>query len=85
MAGAIVYPGKKVVATVSDRGFLYSSMKLETAVRLKLNLTVFVLRDGGYNMVAFQLAGFRSLPSAQGIGVAGLHLRSQGAKARRTF
>jgi acetolactate synthase I/II/III large subunit len=54
MAGAIVYPGKKVVATVGDGGFLYSSMELETAVRLKLNLTVFVLRDGGYNMVAFQ-------------------------------
>jgi acetolactate synthase-1/2/3 large subunit len=54
MAAAIVYPGKKVVATVGDGGFLYSSMELETAVRLKLNLTVFVLRDGGYNMVAFQ-------------------------------
>ena len=54
MAGAIVYPGKKVVASVGDGGFLYSSMELETAVRLKLNLTVFVLRDGGYDMVAFQ-------------------------------
>jgi acetolactate synthase I/II/III large subunit len=54
MAAAIVYPGKKVIASVGDGGFLYSSMELETAVRLKLNLTVFVLRDGGYNMVAFQ-------------------------------
>ena len=40
--------------TVGDGGFLYSSMELETAVRHKLNLTVFVFRDGGYNMVAFQ-------------------------------
>jgi acetolactate synthase-1/2/3 large subunit len=54
MAAGIVYPGKKVVATVGDGGFLYSSMELETAVRLKLNMTVFILRDGGYNMVAFQ-------------------------------
>jgi acetolactate synthase I/II/III large subunit len=54
MAAGIVYPGKKVVASVGDGGFLYSSMELETAVRLKLNMTVFVLRDGGYNMVAFQ-------------------------------
>jgi acetolactate synthase I/II/III large subunit len=54
MAGAIVHPGKKVVATVGDGGFLYSSMELETAVRLKLDMTVFVLRDGGYDMVAFQ-------------------------------
>ena len=54
MAGAIVHPGKKVVATVGDGGFLYSSMELETAVRLKLDMTVFVLRNGGYDMVAFQ-------------------------------
>ena len=29
-------------------------MDLETAVRLKVNITVFVFRDGSYNMVAFQ-------------------------------
>jgi acetolactate synthase-1/2/3 large subunit len=39
---------------VGDGGFLYSSMELETAVRLKQNITVLVFRDGGYNMVAFQ-------------------------------
>ncbi len=54
MAASLIYPGKKVVATVGDGGFLYSSMELETAVRLKLNITVIVFRDGGYNMVAFQ-------------------------------
>src|SRR5215469_1760720 len=54
MAASLIYPGKKVVATVGDGGFLYSSMELETAVRLKLNMTVVVFRDGGYNMVAFQ-------------------------------
>jgi acetolactate synthase I/II/III large subunit len=54
MAASLIYPGKKVVATVGDGGFLYSSMELETAVRLKLNMTVVIFRDGGYNMVAFQ-------------------------------
>ena len=54
MAASLIYPGKKVVATVGDGGFLYSSMELETAVRLKQNITVLVFRDGGYNMVAFQ-------------------------------
>jgi acetolactate synthase I/II/III large subunit len=54
MAASLTYPGKKVVATVGDGGFLYSSMELETAVRLKLNITVLIFRDGGYNMVAFQ-------------------------------
>jgi acetolactate synthase I/II/III large subunit len=29
-------------------------MELETAVRKKLNITVIIFRDGGYNMVAFQ-------------------------------
>ena len=54
MAASLIYPGKKVVAVVGDGGFLYSSMELETAVRSKLNITVIVFRDGGYNMVAFQ-------------------------------
>jgi acetolactate synthase-1/2/3 large subunit len=54
MAASLTYPAKKVVAVVGDGGFLYSSMELETAVRSKLNITVLVFRDGGYNMVAFQ-------------------------------
>ena len=54
MAASLTYPAKKVMAVVGDGGFLYSSMELETAVRLKLNITVIVFRDGGYNMVAFQ-------------------------------
>jgi acetolactate synthase-1/2/3 large subunit len=54
LAASLIYPAKKVVATVGDGGFLYSSMELETAVRLKQNITVLVFRDGGYNMVAFQ-------------------------------
>ena len=54
MAASLTYPAKKVVAVVGDGGFLYSSMELETAVRLKLNITVIVFRDGEYNMVAFQ-------------------------------
>jgi acetolactate synthase-1/2/3 large subunit len=54
MAASLTYPARKVVAVVGDGGFLYSSMELETAVRLKLNITVIVFRDGGYNMVAFQ-------------------------------
>ncbi|MBV8834547.1 MAG: acetolactate synthase AlsS, partial [Acidobacteriaceae bacterium] len=54
MAASLIYPQKKVVATVGDGGFLYSSMDLETAVRKGLNITVLIYRDGGYNMVAFQ-------------------------------
>jgi acetolactate synthase-1/2/3 large subunit len=54
IAASLLYPSKKVVATVGDAGFLYSSMDLETAVREKANITIFIFRDGTYNMVAFQ-------------------------------
>ena len=86
MAASLTYPAKKVVAVVGDGGFLYSSMDLETAVRLKLNITVIVFRDGGYNMVAFQqeLAYGRSsgtdfgnpdlVKYAQSFGCAGLRV-----------
>ena len=40
IAASLLYPTKKVVATVGDAGFLYSSMDLETAVREKANITV---------------------------------------------
>ncbi len=54
IGASLVQPSKKVVAVAGDGGFLFSGMELETAVRLKSNITVFVLRDGSYNMVAFQ-------------------------------
>jgi acetolactate synthase-1/2/3 large subunit len=54
MASNLIYPSKKTAAVVGDGGFLYSWMELETAVRLKQNITVLVFRDGGYDMVAFQ-------------------------------
>jgi acetolactate synthase I/II/III large subunit len=37
-----------------DGGFLFSSMELETAVRLKLNLVHMIWIDGTYDMVAVQ-------------------------------
>ncbi len=54
IAAALLHPERKVIASVGDGGFLYSSMDLETAVRSHLNITVLVYRDGGYDMVAFQ-------------------------------
>ena len=54
IGASLVYPTKKVVAVAGDGGFLFSSMELETAMRLKANITMFILRDGSYDMVAFQ-------------------------------
>ncbi|AKG33371.1 acetolactate synthase AlsS [Paenibacillus durus] len=54
IAAALVRPGEKVISISGDGGFLFSSMELETAVRLKLPLVHIVWSDGTYNMVAFQ-------------------------------
>jgi acetolactate synthase I/II/III large subunit len=68
MAASLTHPDKKVVAVVGDGGFLYSSMELETAVRQKLNITVLIFRDGGYNMVAFQQELLYGRTSGTGFG-----------------
>ncbi|NGM83814.1 acetolactate synthase AlsS [Paenibacillus sp. 7124] len=57
IAAALVRPGERVVSISGDGGFLFSSMELETAVRLKLPLVHIVWSDGSYNMVAFQQIG----------------------------
>ncbi|NJJ40658.1 acetolactate synthase AlsS [Paenibacillus apii] len=57
IAAALVRPGEKVISISGDGGFLFSSMELETAVRLKLPLVHIVWSDGAYNMVAFQQIG----------------------------
>ena len=51
IAAKLVYPKRKVLAVCGDGGFLMNSQELETAVRLKLNLVVLVLRDDGFGMV----------------------------------
>jgi acetolactate synthase I/II/III large subunit len=54
IAASIVRPAEKVLSISGDGGFLFSSMELETAVRLKANLVHMVWIDGTYNMVAAQ-------------------------------
>jgi acetolactate synthase-1/2/3 large subunit len=53
IGASLVHPTKKIVGVAGDGGFLFTSMELETAVRIKANITMFILRDGSYNMVAF--------------------------------
>ena len=54
MASAMVYPDRKVMAICGDGGFMMNSLEMETAVRLKLNLTVLVLNDGSYGMIRWK-------------------------------
>jgi acetolactate synthase-1/2/3 large subunit len=56
MASAMVYPGRKVMAVCGDGGFMMNSQEMETAVRLKLNLTVLVLNDNSYGMIRWKQA-----------------------------
>ena len=56
MASAMVYPGRKVMAVCGDGGFMMNSQEMETAVRLKLNITVLILRDDAYGMIRWKQA-----------------------------
>ncbi|MFN3389130.1 MAG: thiamine pyrophosphate-dependent enzyme, partial [Allosphingosinicella sp.] len=56
MASAMVYPGRKVMAVCGDGGFMMNSQEMETAVRLKLDITVLILRDDAYGMIRWKQA-----------------------------
>ncbi len=56
MAAKIVYPHRKVMAICGDGGFMMNSQELETAVRLKLDLLVLILRDNAYGMIKWKQA-----------------------------
>jgi acetolactate synthase-1/2/3 large subunit len=55
--GARMCTDAKVVAICGDGGFMMNSQELETAVRLKMNLVVLVLRDNAYGMIKWKQAG----------------------------
>jgi acetolactate synthase-1/2/3 large subunit len=54
MAAKMLQPDKKVVVVAGDGGFLMNIADLETAVRLKLDLTIIVLKDDGYGMIKWK-------------------------------
>jgi acetolactate synthase I/II/III large subunit len=54
IAACLVRPTEKVISVSGDGGFHFSSMELETAVRLGCNLVHVICRDGFYDMVRFQ-------------------------------
>ncbi|GAB4392024.1 MAG: acetolactate synthase large subunit [Gammaproteobacteria bacterium] len=54
MTASLLYPDRKIMAVCGDGGFMMNSQELETAVRLKLNLTVVILNDSGYGMIKWK-------------------------------
>ena len=57
MGAKLAYPDRKVIAICGDGGFMMNSQELETAVRLKLNLIVIILKDNAYGMIKWKQAG----------------------------
>lgn len=57
MAAKMINPDKKVVTVCGDGGFMMNSQELETAVRLKLDLTVIILNDNAYGMIKWKQTG----------------------------
>ncbi|MCC6707738.1 MAG: acetolactate synthase large subunit [Gammaproteobacteria bacterium] len=56
MAARLVHPERKIMAICGDGGFMMNSQELETAVRLKMNLVVLILRDDAYGMIRWKQA-----------------------------
>ncbi|MGI9473892.1 MAG: acetolactate synthase large subunit [Rubripirellula sp.] len=54
MAARLVHPKRKVMAICGDGGFMMNSQELETAVRLKMQLVILVLRDNAYGMIKWK-------------------------------
>jgi acetolactate synthase-1/2/3 large subunit len=57
MAAKLIQPERKVVAVCGDGGFMMNSQELETAVRLKLDITVIILNDSSYGMIKWKQEG----------------------------
>lgn len=56
MAAHLVHSKRQVMAICGDGGFMMNSQELETAVRLKMNLVILVLRDEAYGMIKWKQA-----------------------------
>jgi acetolactate synthase I/II/III large subunit len=56
MMASLLYSNRRVMAVCGDGGFMMNSQELETAVRLKLNLVVLIIRDDAYGMIRWKQA-----------------------------
>ncbi|BDD08529.1 acetolactate synthase [Fulvitalea axinellae] len=56
MAAKIVHPKRKVLCVCGDGGFMMHCQDLETAVRLKLDLVILIVRDDAFGMIKWKQA-----------------------------
>lgn len=91
IAAKLLYPERIVLAICGDGGFMMNSQELETAMRLKLDLTILILNDSAYGMIKWkqQEMGFKDfgldfgnpdfVKYAESYGAAGYRVDSAGA------
>ncbi|MGV1947587.1 MULTISPECIES: acetolactate synthase large subunit [unclassified Agrobacterium] len=56
MMASMLYPTRRVMAVCGDGGFMMNSQELETAVRLRLNLVILLIKDNAYGMIRWKQA-----------------------------
>ncbi len=85
IAAKLVCPDRKVMAVCGDGGFMMNSQELETAVRMKLDLTVLILNDNAYGMIKWKQAnmGFPNYGLDYGNPDFVAYAESYGAKGHR--
>ncbi|KKW10709.1 MAG: Thiamine pyrophosphate TPP-binding domain-containing protein [Parcubacteria group bacterium GW2011_GWA2_49_9] len=85
IAAKLVHPKRKVLTVCGDGGFMMSSQELETAVRLKLDLVIVVIRDNGFGMIQWkqEADGFKKFGLSYGNPDFAAYARSFGAKGHR--
>jgi len=54
VAAALLYPDKHILSICGDAGFLMNVQEMETAKRLKCNMTVMVWEDNMYGLIAWK-------------------------------
>ncbi len=57
MAARLVCPKRKIVVVCGDGGFMMNSQELETALRLRMDLVVLILKDDAYGMIKWKQQG----------------------------
>ncbi len=57
ISAKMLAPEKKVLAVCGDGGFMMNSQEIETAIRLKLDLIILLLRDDALGMIRWKQAG----------------------------
>lgn len=85
MAAKIVHPDRRAMAICGDGGFMMNSQDMETAVRLKMDLVVLLLRDGGFGFIRWKQEneGFEDFSMDFGNPDFVKYAESYGAKALR--